>query len=250
MKFGKLIVVSQGEYLIEPRDNSKKSTYKRRTWNCLCDCGNIKNNVLEKSLKSGLTTSCGCRKIEAAYENAKKRKVLNSYDLSGDYGIGCDLKGNEFIFDISSYDKIKDIYWMVKPDKYVEGRDNDGNYVSLHRIILDNPNCHIDHINHNPSDNRIQNLRLVTREQNQANTKIRVDNTSGVKGVHYNKTHGRWVAELQAYHKKYRRSFSTKEEAINYRKYLEETYQREYSYDNSMKGEVLNDFTSRENING
>jgi len=40
-----------------------------------------------------------------------------------------------------------------------------------------------DHINRNRSDNRIENLREVTRSENNVNSKIRKNNTSGYRGV-------------------------------------------------------------------
>lgn len=50
----------------------------------------------------------------------------------------------------------------------------------------------IDHINRNRADNRIDNLREVSRTQNNYNHPIRTDNTSGVKGVSWNKIKNRW----------------------------------------------------------
>lgn len=54
----------------------------------------------------------------------------------------------------------------------------------------------IDHINGDPSDNRIENLRLATMQENQYNSKLRKDNKSGVKGVHLDKRSGKWKAQL------------------------------------------------------
>ena len=82
--------------------------------------------------------------------------------------------------------------------------------MSLHRLIMDNPNSHVDHINHKPNDNRKCNLRVVTREQNQANTKLRKDNTSGTKGVSFSNSYNCWIAEIQSNKKRYRKSLMTK----------------------------------------
>lgn len=45
------------------------------------------------------------------------------------------------------------------------------------------PDPFIDHINRNRKDDRIINLRVATRGENNRNTQMRSDNTSGVKGV-------------------------------------------------------------------
>jgi hypothetical protein len=48
------------------------------------------------------------------------------------------------------------------------------------------PTGEVDHINGCRSDNRWDNLRLATKEQNQHNAKLRTDNTSGTKGMYRN----------------------------------------------------------------
>jgi len=60
----------------------------------------------------------------------------------------------------------------------------------------------IDHINGDRSDNRIANLRKVTKSDNQRNAGKRVNNTSGVHGVNWKPRYnsipgdGRWVARI------------------------------------------------------
>lgn len=54
----------------------------------------------------------------------------------------------------------------------------------------------IDHINRNPLDNRIENLRLVTRSENMMNTKIFSTNKTGHKGVYWNKKSKKWHATI------------------------------------------------------
>lgn len=56
-------------------------------------------------------------------------------------------------------------------------------------------NC-IDHINGNPSDNRICNLRLATLSQNQYNRKKNSNNKSGIKGVYWNENKKKWKAVI------------------------------------------------------
>ncbi len=66
----------------------------------------------------------------------------------------------------------------------------------------------IDHINRNPSDNRIENLRKITQHQNQFNT--------NAKGYHWNKQSGKYRAEIKINGKaKYLGSFDNKEDAHN-----------------------------------
>lgn len=52
----------------------------------------------------------------------------------------------------------------------------------------------VDHINCIRHDNRWCNLRLATPSQNQRNEKLRRNNTSGIKGVSFDKKYGKWVA--------------------------------------------------------
>ena len=54
----------------------------------------------------------------------------------------------------------------------------------------------IDHINRNPSDNRIENLRETTRAENLLNTKSR-GGSSRFKGVYWNKRDNAWQAFIK-----------------------------------------------------
>ena len=74
-------------------------------------------------------------------------------------------------------------------------------HYSIHRIIFFMFNgCEpyiVDHIDGNPLNNKIENLRAATNSQNQANTKLSKRNTSGYKGVYFHKSTGLWQASVR-----------------------------------------------------
>ena len=56
----------------------------------------------------------------------------------------------------------------------------------------------IDHINHARGDNRIANLREVSHAENQKNTSMIKNNTSGIMGVRWNKSVNKWRACIKS----------------------------------------------------
>jgi HNH endonuclease/AP2 domain len=85
--------------------------------------------------------------------------------------------------------------WRVRDLFYV--RDRHGNY--LHRVLLglskgDGP---VDHVNGDGLDNRRANLRHVDASQNQANRGQQRNNTSGHKGVCWDRSRNRWVVWVE-----------------------------------------------------
>lgn len=72
----------------------------------------------------------------------------------------------------------------------------------------------IDHIDGDRLNNKIENLRSCTATENSCNTKIRKNNTSGIKGVCWFKPQKKWKARLNFNKKEYFFGyFLTKEEA-------------------------------------
>lgn len=59
------------------------------------------------------------------------------------------------------------------------------------------PTLEIDHRNVVPGDDRIDNLREATRAQNHQNIGLRSDNTSGFKGVSFDRINRKWVARIR-----------------------------------------------------
>jgi len=77
---------------------------------------------------------------------------------------------------------------------------NNSRYL-LHRIIWkimtgEDPSGPIDHINHDRTDNRWSNIRMVTGKDNSKNLSMFKRNTSGVTGVTWDKSRDKWLAQI------------------------------------------------------
>lgn len=77
----------------------------------------------------------------------------------------------------------------------------------------------IDHINGIRDDNRIENLRDVTRRENTMNRSLHSNNKSGFNGVYWNERDRRWRAGIIVNKRKiFLGSFRAKDDAIEARK--------------------------------
>lgn len=98
--------------------------------------------------------------------------------------------------------------------------------ICLHKFIM-NPSkgLVVDHINRNPLDNTRKNLRCVSQSQNILNSKLSKSNTSGYKGVYWNKINGNWNVKIKLKRKSIHLGCANKlEEAISLRKNAEVQY--------------------------
>lgn len=88
----------------------------------------------------------------------------------------------------------------VAPYGHKTGRINDRLFYA-HRIVWAMhtgmwPENEIDHINGDPADNRIENLRDVSHKQNLRNQGMPSNNTSGVVGVRFYRPRSKWTASI------------------------------------------------------
>lgn len=85
----------------------------------------------------------------------------------------------------------------IKPDGYrqimIFGKNYRAHRLAWLYVTGEWPASIIDHKNMDRADNRWENLRLATKSTNAANSKLRVDNTSGHKGIHFLDWLGKWV---------------------------------------------------------
>ena len=73
----------------------------------------------------------------------------------------------------------------------------------------------LDHVNHEKTDNRLNNLREVTQRENSKNQALRKTNTSGVNGISWNKQRNKWGASIATKDgKKHLGLFTVKKDAI------------------------------------
>ena len=154
-----------------------------------------------------------------------------------------DVKGYEGLYKINKEGDI----WSCKRKRLLKIRickgykriqlrkNNTRNEYFIHRLIainfIPNPdnNPVIDHINRIKTDNRIENLRWVSRCENCQNMTKYITNTSGYKNIHTikNKGYEYWRIEINYNNNTYNKSFSktkyTLEEVVDFRnqKYIE-----------------------------
>lgn len=108
-----------------------------------------------------------------------------------------------------------ELFWKIKPAMRVYVGDKvgwldknathlrvlyKGKRVLVHRIIYLMhygflPDI-VDHIDRNPLNNQIENLREATKSQNCCNKKVRRDNETGIKNVTLYKPTGKWLVKI------------------------------------------------------
>lgn len=232
-KYGKLTT----KYVVGRTKNRVK------IWHCDCNCGG-EIDVPSTSLSSGNTKSCGCLLAESLKAAGERIRERNKYDLSGEYGIGWACNTNrEFYFDLEDYDIIKNYHWAEKSDKgYIVTKvwnNNKPSSVFMHRLIMkengfDISNSDIDHINHKTYDNQKSNLRVCNHYQNIVATKTYSNNTSGRKGVSWDKSRNKWTVSITVNKKThYIGRYDNFEDAVKAREEAEKIYHKEYHYDDT-----------------
>lgn len=195
---------------------SHKTKDSRTYWVCLCECGKT-TVVRSDSLQSGRIVSCG--------------RCANKYMFDRDVAIGIDSNNNRFIIDINDYHKAKDYTWFMYNDGYFSRINK--KVVLLHRLITNCPtDLVVDHINHDKSDNRMENLRVCTHRQNSLNKRC--------NGIRLDRRRGTWQAYVYIdglFHSL--GSFKNKEDAIAARRLGEEKYYKEFRYDYNKNKEII-----------
>ncbi len=105
-------------------------------------------------------------------------------------------RGKTAIVDETDFIELSKYKWYADVDGYAL-RTNDN--VRLHRLIMQAlPGQLVDHIDGNTSDNRRVNLRICTQAENIRNRGKPVVNSSGYKGVSWDKARQKWQVHIAA----------------------------------------------------
>jgi hypothetical protein len=109
-------------------------------------------------------------------------------------------RGKVALVDDDDYERISKHKWCYDGHKYAIRSERKGGKkinIFMHCEILGHPDgMETDHINCNKLDDRKSNLRICTNSQQRQNCPIRKDNTSGFKGVSFNKDVRKWEAYI------------------------------------------------------
>ena len=167
-------------------------------------------------------------------------RFYQKYEIKEDYAEIYIKTKEDYIkalIDIEDVDKCKSVgIWSITKAGYVI---NCKSGIYLHRFVMDCPkDIEVDHIFHDLLDNRKSMLRYATSSQQKMNTKLRVDNVSGHRGVYYDSQRNKWAVNIRNKTKRIMKRFDSYEEACkfcdekinelhqNY-KYMEEEKQNE-----------------------
>lgn len=110
-------------------------------------------------------------------------------------------KGKIALVDDADYEWLMQWKWHVTTNGYAvrreRGKGKPAPFVIMHRALIGTaPGMDTDHIDGNKPNNQRNNLRMVTRSQNNANIRRAKNSTSGFKGVSFSKSRNKWSASI------------------------------------------------------
>ena len=109
-------------------------------------------------------------------------------------------RGKLAVVDNEDFEELNKYKWCFD-GQYAQRREN-GISIRMHSQMMHPPKGQeVDHINRNKLDNRRSNLRVVSKSVNSFNTGMLSNNTSGVKGVVWDKVNKKWRSQIQVLRK-------------------------------------------------
>lgn len=151
-------------------------------------------------------------------QNNYTSRFSQKYEILDDCAKICVRSYDDIIkvlIDLDDVDRCKNIgIWSLNKNGYIL---NCSTGIYLHRFIM---NCteelEVDHINHDLLDCRKQNLRIATSSQQKMNTKRRIDNKSGHRGVSKCTDRDKWLVSIAKDKKRVTKRFDKYEDACQF----------------------------------
>lgn len=194
--FGFLVVIER---------SPRTSKYGHDSWFCRCArCGNPRHEAYGTNLRNGKIRACGC------LSKGPRERTLRPTPppVKGARWIQL-TQGRFALVDAEDFDRVTKFNWSIAAKRYaayratpLTGKKN-GSYVYLHRFVVGASDRQtVDHINHDELDNRKSNLRVASMSQQGQNRKRPSHNSSGLKGVYFDKSRSLWAAGIKVNKKK------------------------------------------------
>jgi hypothetical protein len=147
-------------------------------------------------------------------------------------------RGKEALVDDVDYPFVSRWKWSFSTKGYAHrkvARAGKQATVWLHRLIAERAGIslagHIDHIDRNKLNCQRANLRAATNSQNLANRGKNRNNTSGYKGVTWDKERRKWLAQVQVHGRnKYLGRYDDKQDAHAAYRAAMDAHFAEYAY--------------------
>lgn len=220
------IVIGEEYGCLKVESFSHKSKNNIKYYNCCCQKCGKKAKVRAYSLKQYKKNNNGC----SCLKKGKKVKE-NKFKIEGNVTKILFKSGDIGLIDTEDLDKVKKHYWNFnKTKRYIYSYTSKNEF--LHSYIMNDRN--IDHINRNTLDNRKQNLRSVTHQQNCWNRGVRKDKNEKIKIIGVYQRKNSFVAEIKKTDKnktmiRKTKTFKNINDAILCRFSLEDYYFKEFA---------------------
>ena len=128
--------------------------------------------------------------------------------IEGDVAYVTLTRGYEAIIDASDVSLVEGVNWSVLAlrdnsvyagrSSYSDNQTGKKTTILMHRVIMGAPTgMMIDHSDGDGTNNRRSNMRIATHAENMRNRRMSTNNTSGFKGVHWDKKSRKWCAQIR-----------------------------------------------------
>ena len=204
--------------------------------NCTCTyCGRTNVEKYLYQITSGNTVSCGCVREYSNSRAGKFERYMNYYVYLDPYTVRVFFNNEpdkSMLVDTSTWIYLSKYIWSYhKSTGYASTNLEDGKFAAYHYLILECPDGYVrDHINRDRLDNRLCNLRVVNQKANCINRTLIPPKETGKIGVTYDKGRKKPYRAQITYRdennikRKKTKNFELLDDAIAYRKQLEDTY--------------------------